>query len=101
MKTMMTTPASQAWNDQGHPAQNRPLTNECRQKLGNSEFLVGDIVSVHRPPIRDAEYVGTVVGNSSYCQDWIRVKDPLGNVYGWHYHNVCLIDRPHPLRPLH
>jgi hypothetical protein len=75
------------------------LIPDCTDRLvrpfvGNSEFLIGDKVSVHRPPIRNPEYFGVVVGVSLFCANWIKVKDDeSGKTHGWHYDNVRLISR--------
>jgi hypothetical protein len=67
----------------------------CSGFIGNSGFLLGDKVSVHRPSIRDLEYIGVVVGVSPFCAYWVKVKDEKsGKTYGWHYENLRLIDRP-------
>jgi hypothetical protein len=67
----------------------------CSGFIGNSGFLLGDKVSVHRPPTRDLEYIGVVVGVSPFCAYWVKVKDEKsGKTYGWHYENLRLIDRP-------
>jgi hypothetical protein len=85
---------SSANNDkQNTPASGLHEPN-CSGFIGNSGFLLGDKVSVHRPPIRDLEYIGVVVGVSPFCAYWVKVKDEKsGKTYGWHYENLLLIDR--------
>jgi len=86
-------------NEMKNDDENTRLSSDCQERLvrpfvGNSEFLIGDKVSVHRPPIRNPEYFGVVVGVSPFRADWIKVKDDeSGKTYGWHYDNVRLISR--------